>query len=531
MKKISSILLSGLLLFAMSCKESEFIEAYPDPAKLAATTIEKQFTGMLQSNKDYVLPGYRFYFVTLRTTINHYVQTTGWVNGEGQYIPGSSGVEDVWFNYYNTLAQYRELQRVFAQRSAEEQKEKKIFMLAATVYMYDYTQKLVDLHGSIPFTEAGLLSANNGDYAKSIAKFDSPQDLYTKMLDDLKSIAAELNTITLSAGYQKAFTVQDFVNYGDLNAWKRYTNSLRLRMLNRVSDVESLKARSNSEIAEILGSPTTYPIVETNAQNIQMNVYDLNSPINSTGLQGALESGASWYINFAGKKMIDHMKTNADPRLPIIFQPGINAKGEYFGIDPTANATVQAALATDGMAALYNRVTFSGNHFFPGVLINAAEVNLIKAEYYLRTNNDAKAQTAYETAIDQSVNFYNKILSLSKNILGETNITIPATANQITAYLAKDGVNWTKAGSSANKLALIAEQKWLHYNITQPFENWSDVRRLDLPKFSFVPDNSNNQTLPPYRWTIPSNEITYNPNYSAVKAQDNLTTKIFWDVK
>jgi len=37
--------------------------------------------------------------------------------------------------------------------------------------------------------------------------------------------------------------------------------------------------------------------------------------------------------------------------------------------------------------------------------------------------------------------------------------------------------------------------------------------------------------LPPYRWTIPSNEITYNPNYSAVKAQDNLTTKIFWDVK
>ena len=262
-----------------------------------------------------------------------------------------------------------------------------------------------------------------------------------------------------------------------------------------------------------------------------MNVFDLKTPINSSGLQGALESGASWYINFAGKKMIDHMKTNADPRLPIIFQPGINAQGEYFGIDPTANATVQATLASDGMAALYNRVTFSGNNYFPGVLVNAAEVNLIKAEYYLRTNNDAKAQTAYETAIDQSVNFYNKILSLSTNIVGETRIPVAATAAQITAYLAKDGVNWTKAGSSANKLALIAEQKWLHYNITQPFENWSDVRRLDLPKFSFVPDNSNNQTLPPYRWTIPSNEITYNPNYSAVKAQDNLTTKIFWDVK
>lgn len=531
MKKISSLLLAGLLLFAMSCKESEFIEAYPDPAKLAATTIEKQFTGFLNSNKDYVLPGYRLYFVTLRTTINHYVQTTGWVNGEGQYVPGSSGVEDVWYNYYGTLAQYRELQKVYAQRPAEEQKAKKIFMLAASVYLYDYTQKLIDLHGAIPFTEAGMLSANGGDYANSLPKFDNPQELYTKMLDDLKSIATELNGITLNAGYQKSFTTQDFVNKGDITAWKRYANSLRLRMLNRVSDVESLKARSNSEIAEILGNPTTYPIVETNAQNIQMNVFDLNTPINSTGLRSALESGSTWYINFAGKKMIDHMKANADPRLPIIFQPGPNAKGEYIGIDPMANTSVQTALANDGIATVYNRVTFSGNNYFPGILINAAELNLIKAEYYLRTNNDAKAQTAYETAIDQSVTFYNRILSLSNNIVGEKNIPVAATPAQITAYIAKDGVNWTKAGSAANKLALIADQKWLHYNITQSFENWSDVRRLDLPKFSFVPDNSNNQTLPPTRWTIPDNEITYNPNYSAIKDQDKLTNKIFWDVK
>ncbi|MFN8347872.1 MAG: SusD/RagB family nutrient-binding outer membrane lipoprotein [Spirosomataceae bacterium] len=531
MKKISFVLVVGLSLLVMSCKESEFVEAYPDPSKLAATTVEKQFTGMLQTNRDYVLPGYRWYFVTLRTTINHYVQTTGWVNGEGQYIPASSGVEDVWFNYYSTLAQYRELQKVYAQRPADEQKEKKIFMLAATVYLYDYTQKLIDLHGAIPFTEAGKLSANGGDYANSLPKFDSPLELYTKMLDDLKSIAVELNGITLGAGYQKSFTVQDFVNYGNVTAWKRYTNSLRLRMLNRVSDVESLKARSNSEIAEILGTPATYPIVETNAQNIQMNVYDINTVINSKGLASALESGATWYINFAGKKIIDHMKANGDPRLPIIFQPGANAKGEYTGIDPTATASVQTALANDGLAALYNRVTFSGNNYFPGVLINAAEVNLIKAEYYLRNGNDANAQIAYETAIDQSVNFYNKILSLSNNAVGEKNIPVAATAAQITAYIAKDGVNWTKAGTAANKLALIADQKWLHYNITQPFENWSDVRRLDLPKFSFVADNSNNQTLPPYRWTIPDNEITYNPNYSAIKDQDKLTNKIFWDVK
>ena len=277
MKKISLLFFTGLLLANVSCKESEFTEAYPNPAKIAQTTVEKQFTGVLFANKDYVLPNYRYYFVTLRTSINHYTQATGWVNSSGQYVPGSSGAEDVWYNYYNMLAQYRELQKIYATLSADQQADRKVFMLTAAVYVYDYTEKMVDLFGSIPFSAAGMLSTNGGEYVASSAKFDTAENIYTFLLDDLKRIATELNGITLNAGYQTSFRTQDFVNKGDLTAWKRYTNSLRLRMLNRVSDAESFKSRSNTEIAEILANATTYPIVETNAQNIQINVYDINT--------------------------------------------------------------------------------------------------------------------------------------------------------------------------------------------------------------------------------------------------------------
>lgn len=530
MKKISSILLSGLLLGAVSCKESDFTGSYADPSKISQTTVEKQFSGFLQSTKDYILPGYTNYFVALRTSINHYNQVTGWINDSGQYIPGSSGTEAVWFNYYNMLAQYRELQKVFAALPATEQADRKFFMTVATVYMYDQTQRMVDLFGSIPFTEAGMLSTKGGDYVNSAPKFDDPQTLYTLMLDDLKKISVELNTTTINAGYLKSFQTQDFVNKGDLTAWKRYTNSLRLRMLNRVSGVESFKSRVNSEMAEIVGGAATYPVVETNEQNIQINVFNVSSDINSKGFKDGIASDGGWYGNTAGKKIIDFMNTNADPRLTVLFEPGAQAKGQYIGIDPLAAAGDQTALSNAGMVAIYNRYVTSHNQFFPGVIFNASEVNLIKAEYYLRAGNDAAAKLAYETAITQSVKFYNGILAIS-NAIGVV-APAPATDASVTAYIAKDAINWTKAATATDKLTLIATQKWLHFNLVQAYENWSETRRLDLPGFTFQVDNANNQTLPPVKWTIPSNEISYNTiNYNAVKSTDNLKTKIFWDVK
>lgn len=532
MNKITLLWLGGLLLTSVSCRESEFAESYANPSRIAQTTVEKQFTGVLFANREYVVPSYWHYFVGLRTTLNRYTQALGWVNASGQYVPGSSGVESVWYAYYDMVAQYRELQKIYAALPADAQADRKIFMLAAAVYVYDQTQRMVDLHGAIPFSQAGLLSTNGGDYLASTAPFDTAEGIYTFLMDDLKRIATELNSITLNAGYQRAFQTQDYVNKGDLTAWKRYCNSLRLRLLNRVSDVESFKSRSNTEIAEILGNPTTYPIVETNAQNIQINIYDINTDLNAKGFQEGLES-TGWYGNTAGKALIDHMNANQDPRRPILFEPGANAAGAYIGIDPTATEAEQTALFNAGRVAIYNRYTFSRNQFFPGVLINAPQINLIKAEYYLRTSNDASAKTAYETAIAQSVEFYNGILART-NATGITGATVPtpATAASVTAYIAGPGVSWSSAANNVDKLKLIATQKWLHYNIVQPYENWADIRRLDYPVLNFQVDNANNQTIPPVRWTIPGNEVTYNTaNYAAVRGTDNLTTKLFWDVK
>src|SRR5690606_35629828 len=114
---------------------------------------------------------------------------------------------------------------------------------------------------------------------------------------------------------------------------------------------------------------------------------DLSSPINSKGFRSGLED---WGGNYAGKAIIDYMKANNDPRLPVMFQLGDSAKtGEYFGLDPLATIGEQEAFILTNKLSLYNRSTMSRNEFFPGVLVNASEVSFLAAEGYLKANNDA----------------------------------------------------------------------------------------------------------------------------------------------
>jgi hypothetical protein len=527
MKKILFILSLALTVSYSACKKENFQDSYADPSKISETTVEKSYTGFLASNRWYVLPDYWNYFVVLRTTLPRYTQAVGWVNSPNQYVPGAAGISDRWDNYYGFLAQFREIENVYSKLSPEDQEDKRIYMVTAKIYLYDHTQKVVDLHGDIPWSEAGKLSANGGDYNKSLPKYDNAQEIYTKMLDDLKSFSDELAAITVKNGIKAGFNTQDIVNKGDLTLWKRYCNSLRLRILTRVSGVAALQSRVAAETAAILANPSKYPVITDNSENVQINVTNLGTEIHSKNFRAGLED---WDGNLAGKAMIDHMKTNADPRLRAMFEPGANAAGTYNGLDPLLSSSAQTALVSGGTLAIYNRSTLSRNQYFPGVLMNAAQVSFLVSEAYLKTGNNLAAKAAYNDGIAKSIAFYYGLRSISNdNTAGNLS---PATPAEIQAYLNSAGVNWDNASTDAERLRLLATQKWIHFSVVQPIESWSEIRRLDAPVFNFEVDNANTQKQPPYRWLYAGSEQTYNTvNYSTVKANDNLTTRIFWDVK
>jgi hypothetical protein len=347
MNKILLITVAVVSIGFTACKKNEFADSYADPGKVSTSTVEKQFTGTLVSrmwtntdkgNHGYVVPQYWNYFVILITTLLHYTQAVGWENGDNQYVPGVAAINDNWKDYYYFLAQYRELQTIYSKLSASDQTAYRIYMIAAAIFLYDQTQKMIDLHGDIPFTEAGLLSANGGNYAASLAKYDDAATIYTKMLDDLKGLADELNSINVPTYVLNKFKTQDLINLGSITLWKRYTNSLRLRLLTRVSGVSAFTARANSEMATILSTPATYPVVTANSENIKVSVFDAGSDISARSFKQGLEDS---YGNVAGKVMIDHMNNNNDPRLRVMFEPGLHAASVYMGVDRGGNRNAQ----------------------------------------------------------------------------------------------------------------------------------------------------------------------------------------------
>ncbi len=538
MKKIFLIIAVISAAGFSSCTKKQFADDYPDPSKVSSTTLENQYAGFLSSNLSYTMYQYYNYFAVLQNTLLPWTQTDAIVNTPGRYVPGAASIDARWSTYYAFLVQYKEFLRLYNTLSPDDQKTKRVYYISATIYYYDRTQKMVDLFGSIPWSQAGLLGTNQGDYVKSAPKYDSATTIYTTMLDDLKGFSDELNTIELTPAVATIINTQDFINHGDLTKWEKYCNSLRVRMLTRVSGVGSFQPRVSSEIAAILASPSTYPLVLTNADNILIKVTEPTTGDNNgtnTGASASFYTGLIGWGNAdrAGKVMIDSMNNNGDPRLRSMFEPGDSAKpaGTFIGLDPSLDNTTGTNIANSGILARYNRSTLSQNIYIPGMIINAAEVNFLLSEYYLNAGNDASAMATYEAGINQSIQYYYWLRTIS-NQSTDTASLIPPTTAEINAYIASGGVSWANATTSAEKLNRIAIQKWINYNVLEPDECWAEIRRLKLPALNFAADNSGLQSLPPNRWVIPSDEITFNSaNYAAVAADDKLSTKIFWDVK
>jgi hypothetical protein len=84
-----------------------------------------------------------------------------------------------------------------------------------------------------------------------------------------------------------------------------------------------------------------------------------------------------------------------------------------------------------------------------------------------------------------------------------------------------------------NNLEKIATQKWIDFGVIQAHQAWAEYRRTKLPKLTFPTDGSSVLSPnPPNRLLYPGTEASLNTaNYEPVKSSDNITTKVFWDVK
>jgi hypothetical protein len=353
-------------------------------------------------------------------------------------------------------------------------------VLRAWVFLF-----LTDCWGDVPYSEA-----LQGLYADGIMtpQYDTQESIYPALLDDLEAANVLLTGTTLNFGSG------DILYGGDPVKWRKFANSLKLRMLNRAAGTPwsftynmagggtvttpagaAALADADARIAAILADDNRYPIFESNDDNAELAWPGIpyRNPIYNT-LFARKDQAIS-------ETMVDWLKARNDPRLHVYAAPTLNsvASGtlEYVGFQNGRGVT----------AAIFPEVSMLGTAiaFIEGAtskVMTYDEVEFIKAEHYLRANQDGPARNAYEAGIAASMERWNLADGGSVNpswgFAGD--ITVGSTSYPVDYgdYLAEPLVAW--GGTNAEKFQRICEQKWASI-FGQGIEAYTEVRRTGFP--------------------------------------------------
>ena len=503
---------TGALL--TGCKKSDFEDNYLNPDGSVNATIPSLYAGLFFNER--VLPRYWGLFTFQVPLMGTYSQTSGYSLGDKIYEQPLTYTEDRWEYFYNTtIPRYREIEKAYDKLPSDADKEGyQLFLETSRIFLYDQTSQMVDLWGDIPFSKAGQLNTTGTIVLPS---YDKAADIYTYILNDLKRISDYLASQNVPQFYKDQLASYDYVNKGSILQWRKYCNSLMLRLAMRISYQNETTAKALAQT--ILNSAAQYPVIDAAAESIKIQPKNTQS---SLVAMYDIREGIEFNPFAPGKMVNDVMAAATDPRLPIYFTA--NKNGEYKGVPNDWSATRVNDSISKNYFSRWDSTTFSENNLFPGIIMTAAEVSFLKAEAYERWGG-GNAKTAYENGIKQSIQFYVSVNNNSDYAGAKE--TMP-TDGAINAYLQNPIIAY-----GTNNLEKIATQKWIDFGVIQAHQAWAEYRRTRLPSLTFVNDGSSvNSPQPPKRLVYPITEATLNAaNYEAVKAVDNVNTKIFWDVK
>ena len=403
-------------------------------------------------------------------------------------------------------------------------------------------QQMTDTYGDFPYSEA-LQGKASGNFEP---KYDTQEDIYTSLLLQLES-ANEL----LMKSSSEEIGAYDCLYNGNILKWRKFANSLKLRLLMRMSGKKDV----SKSISEMLSNVDKYPLMLSNDDNAVITYLDDESDHWAPTYNARLEKFNG--TEFMSVIIENHLKDLNDPRIKVFFCPtvkGVEAgKYIYAGV-PNCVRDADAANFNGGDS--YN--SRKGYIFAPrlldskyasptavqSILLTYSEVmfNLAEArEKGLISIGDAAVY--YKNGIAANFSYWaNRIPSNFKDM--KAAMAYPPTealeASDVIpndSYYEQPKVAYT--GTQAEKLEKIGVQKWISLYMCG-IEGWSEWRRTGFPKdISVIPPrnlpSASNLAEWPRRVPYPQNEQVYNAEQYKVaiarQGADSPLTRIWWDKK
>ncbi len=393
-------------------------------------------------------------------------------------------------------------------------------------------QILVDIYGNIPYSEAFQGTA------VSTPKYDKGIDVYKGIFADLDKALAILSDVSPTTPTDPAknpdISSSDLAFKGNLTKWRKFANTLRLRMLlhlyNGVAtqtvapgiDVAAEMAKITADGSGYLGADESV-MINPGFTGTKPQPYYRAYVTNESGVSNQRD-----YLR-ASDYAINYYDADGDPRIDYFYKaPSSGHQGIVFGTPSGGSAPTGDELSS------IRGIGYSPNGAAsPAWIFTSTESLFLQAEARQRglITTGPTAATLLTSAIRDSFKW----------------LGIPDAYNEADAYIAYNAtfsdVDITAPANGSRPpggLYTILSQKWFALNEIDAFELWTDYRRTGIvygvgggytPGPTLSVDPGRTATSIPVRLFYPQTEYNYNADNVAAEGTINVfTSRIFWDL-
>lgn len=394
-----------------------------------------------------------------------------------------------WDTYYLLIRNAKVLEQIAIEEEIASYRGVSLVMQA---WMFSI---LTDMWGDIPFSEASKAVEGIGTPV-----YDTQEDIYDGLLEMLD----QANTILAGA---TTSIKGDILFDGDLMKWRKFANSLRMRLAMRLSEANPSKAQS---IISGMYNNSTYPVMQSNADNAALTFFPAQPDAHPVTEESVYRVGSYNEYRIA-ENFVGILEGFNDPRLSFIADPTANSVGNGTPeIQGMQNGIVDGpAYEYKGGDAFLSK--FNINYFYLQANANQArlmihsELQFILAEAAQRGWISGSAQSFYEEGIASNFSYWD--------------IEMPSD------YLSRNGVAFD------DSLETIMTQKYIALFYTD-YQGFIEFKRTGFPS-SIKPGPDAFYTVYPSRFEYPSKEQALNAeNYNAAVSRiggDEITTKVWWE--
>lgn len=517
MKKLRIIILTGLLFGIFHSCTNNFEEINTNP--------NRTLVGMVQASN--------MFEPILYNSANQWLNRTWYYNNELiQFTAHTGGVtrrehmyfleeNRDWGGFWNFYSNYgKNVDHMY--ELAQEQDNVALEAIALTFKVLFFSN-MTDMFGSVPYEEAFTGRKVGGTLTP---KFNTQKEVYQFMFQALEE-ANDLyatNPVFLNAS-------MDGMYGGNMAAWRKFNNSLYLRLLNRVSGRQEMN--SGAKMNEILNNASKYPIFASNSDNATVKFTGIDPYISNFGTTTESEFTSS------GRKLTEQLikmtvQTNIngeqiyeDPRLPIIGKKNtvasVNPNNVWKGT--VSGCTEEQRSLVDPGTSWLNFKVFCRKDA-PATYMDYAETQFIFAEAALKgliSGGEAAAKSYYEKGVKASMEKWSE-----QGAYSETPTSI--TSAEVDTYLASPLGSWDLA---PNKEEFLGNQKFLAL-FWVGMEAYHEFRRTGYPVLTIGEGTKTyNDKILPTRFGYPPSTVSTNSANAAdalkeMGGQNDMKLPVWW---